>query len=484
MLVGAALEAAGYEVICCPGADEAFEVLQNHAVDALVLDVIMPEVDGLEVLRTIRRTSNFADLPILVLSSLGGAKERVSALRDGADDYLVKPADHEELAARIGRLLLRRRRSQIEGDLDSMPLAQVLQNLSYAQKTGLLVVTEGEEEDAKVCFDNGAIVGAQAGKLSSWDAIYHLLCFKGGRFRFNETDLAERIDPLETSISLHATLLDLAYFEDELSRRQTLLPNLDQTLRMAAPLDPELCAEHSSLPLADVYHVVSTGKATSLKEMVSYGVAAPIRLSLTTALLLENEVFAVEEPSKRPDVSDSITESLINPVSQLFSSFQRNGEESAVHLLVLCQKEAWGGLLGVLREIPNSYLTASREKLFDQLESLQRGTVRLRQGRAEMLLNLQLLDERPDRKQGQALVNLASGVFVWLTDRHFAEEVADLVDRFCEAPLLSRGVVVAPAESVDRLTAQVEVSNAEKWSVSGKPPGDLHDLAQVMTGQG
>src|SRR4051794_938596 len=84
---------------------EALDAIQNDRPDAVVLDVMMPRLDGLEVCRQLRSTGD--DLPILVLTARDSVSERVAGLDAGADDYLPKPFALEELLARM-RALLRR----------------------------------------------------------------------------------------------------------------------------------------------------------------------------------------------------------------------------------------------------------------------------------------------------------------------------------------------------------------------------------------
>jgi two-component system response regulator MprA len=101
-----ALELEGYEIELAADGQEALYRLESDAQpDALVLDVLMPGVDGLEVARTIRRSGN--RLPILMLTARTQVEDRVEGLDAGADDYLTKPFALEELLARL-RALLRR----------------------------------------------------------------------------------------------------------------------------------------------------------------------------------------------------------------------------------------------------------------------------------------------------------------------------------------------------------------------------------------
>jgi two-component system KDP operon response regulator KdpE len=99
-----ALTGHGYEVEVAEDGETALTMLAARAPEAMVLDLVMPGVDGFEVLRQTRAWSN---LPIVVLSARGQERDKVAALDLGADDYLTKPFGVEELLARV-RAVLRR----------------------------------------------------------------------------------------------------------------------------------------------------------------------------------------------------------------------------------------------------------------------------------------------------------------------------------------------------------------------------------------
>lgn len=103
----------GYTVDLAEDGVEALEAIASERPDAVVLDVMMPRLDGLEVCRQLRSTGD--DLPILVLTARDSVSERVSGLDAGADDYLPKPFALEELLARL-RALLRRTGPEDGGD--------------------------------------------------------------------------------------------------------------------------------------------------------------------------------------------------------------------------------------------------------------------------------------------------------------------------------------------------------------------------------
>jgi two-component system OmpR family response regulator len=103
--VVAAFQAKGYAVDCVGDGEEADAALHGQDYDLVILDLGLPELDGLEVLRRLRRRKS--RVPVLILSARDAVKDRVDGLNLGADDYLAKPFALEELEARAGALLRR-----------------------------------------------------------------------------------------------------------------------------------------------------------------------------------------------------------------------------------------------------------------------------------------------------------------------------------------------------------------------------------------
>ena len=106
-----ALALAGYEVRAAEGGAEAIEAVVQEVPDAVVLDIGMPDIDGLEVCRRLRSAGD--RVPILMLTARDAVADRIDGLDAGADDYLVKPFDVGELKARLRALL---RRVGVDGD--------------------------------------------------------------------------------------------------------------------------------------------------------------------------------------------------------------------------------------------------------------------------------------------------------------------------------------------------------------------------------
>jgi DNA-binding response OmpR family regulator len=104
------LETEGYEVLTAFNGEEALESLAQLMPDLIILDVMMPKLDGITTCTRIRQFSN---VPIILLTALGEEHERVNGLNIGADDYVVKPFSATELVARV-RAVLRRAQNQPE----------------------------------------------------------------------------------------------------------------------------------------------------------------------------------------------------------------------------------------------------------------------------------------------------------------------------------------------------------------------------------
>jgi DNA-binding response OmpR family regulator len=99
------LEARGYRTIVARDGRETLAKIAEERPNAIVLDAMMPVHDGFEVLRRLRASPDFHDIPVIMLTARRGEKDVIGALELGANDYLVKPFMPEELLVRLGRLL-------------------------------------------------------------------------------------------------------------------------------------------------------------------------------------------------------------------------------------------------------------------------------------------------------------------------------------------------------------------------------------------
>lgn len=115
------LSKEGFDTVEAADGHEALLKIQNQSFDLVILDVMMPNMDGWQVCQSIRKTQS---VPILMLTALGETKEKVQGLELGADDYLTKPFDPDELIARVHALIRRASTvssKQMENDVLNFP---------------------------------------------------------------------------------------------------------------------------------------------------------------------------------------------------------------------------------------------------------------------------------------------------------------------------------------------------------------------------
>jgi len=133
--VGPLLRARGYDVLSAMSGRAALQAVERDKPDVIVLDLGLPDIDGVEVCRLVRHTSS---APILILSARGAEGDKVSALDAGADDYVTKPFGAEELLARI-RATLRR------VDNPSPPSEPIVRGNLVIDRERFRVLRDGEE---------------------------------------------------------------------------------------------------------------------------------------------------------------------------------------------------------------------------------------------------------------------------------------------------------------------------------------------------
>jgi len=104
------LELEGYEITSAYDGAAALKALQNEYFDLMILDVMLPEVDGIQVVETVRLSNT--EMPILILSAKNSSADRVLGLKKGADDYLTKPFNLEELLLRVHKLIEKNKKLQ------------------------------------------------------------------------------------------------------------------------------------------------------------------------------------------------------------------------------------------------------------------------------------------------------------------------------------------------------------------------------------
>lgn len=137
----------GYEVKCAHNGVECLEILNSDELfDLVLLDIMMPQMDGWETLKNIRKTPICKDIPVIMLTAVNEDQKMVTGLKIGADDYIVKPFVLPNLLARIEAVLRRSKTIQNKSQKSNVTINQINQfnSLTRREKDVLLLVTQGE----------------------------------------------------------------------------------------------------------------------------------------------------------------------------------------------------------------------------------------------------------------------------------------------------------------------------------------------------
>ncbi len=200
-MVATYLRSRGYTVEQRGDAASGVSAVEHGHFDALILDVMLPDFDGFEALRRIRRSSN---VPVLMLTARGEDTDRIVGLELGADDYLPKPFNPRELVARIAAILRRGRAPSAPAPAPA-PAAQ-----GEVWRFGRLVIDLGAREarlDGHVCpltshqFDLLKVLAERAGHVQSRDALMQAL-------------RGQDLDEFDRSIDVHISRIRAAIEDD------------------------------------------------------------------------------------------------------------------------------------------------------------------------------------------------------------------------------------------------------------------------------
>ncbi|CRZ35721.1 DNA-binding response OmpR family regulator [Herbinix hemicellulosilytica] len=162
----------GYDVLICTDGRKGLETALNEDVDLIILDIMLPGLNGIEVCRRIRQESQ---VPIIMLTAKDDVSDKVAGLDTGADDYMTKPFAIEELLARI-RVALNRKRNQKEPKNDILQIGDLKINMasrSVFYKDDELTLTKKEYELLEYMVRNKNIVLSREQLLNQvWDYEY------------------------------------------------------------------------------------------------------------------------------------------------------------------------------------------------------------------------------------------------------------------------------------------------------------------------
>jgi len=190
---------ADFRVTAAHTARDGEQRLKREQFDALILDLMLPDANGLEVCRRIRQTS---DVPILMLTARGDAMDRVVGLEIGADDYLPKPFEPRELLARL-RAILRRKSGASPQDMKRYGRLEI-------DRGGRRVLVDGEERTlTSYQFALLDALASHAGRVMSRDALMDLT-------------RGETLEAFDRSVDVHVSRIRAAIEDDPKKPRRII----------------------------------------------------------------------------------------------------------------------------------------------------------------------------------------------------------------------------------------------------------------------
>ena len=104
-IITSCLQTSGVNVLTAKSAEEAFEQLKNHSFDAVILDIVLPDRSGFEICREIKAETQTSKIPVVMCSTKSGEMDKFWGMKQGADAYLAKPIDQDELVRTVKQLL-------------------------------------------------------------------------------------------------------------------------------------------------------------------------------------------------------------------------------------------------------------------------------------------------------------------------------------------------------------------------------------------
>jgi DNA-binding response OmpR family regulator len=136
-LVGMLLERQGYQIIVADNGSHALDKAISESPDIILLDVMMPDIDGLEVARRLRANAGTAAIPILFFTAKTQVEDKVAGFDSGGDDYLTKPVHPAELSARVKALLARADKVAVSNEIEPVPRGKIIGVLSARGGVGV-----------------------------------------------------------------------------------------------------------------------------------------------------------------------------------------------------------------------------------------------------------------------------------------------------------------------------------------------------------
>ena len=219
--------------------EQVMRLARAEHPDLILLDVMMPRMDGFQVIARLRQDLATAEIPVMFISALGTSKDKVRGLELGAEDYLAKPIDSAELRARVQRVLQKIRPPHrvipmASGQLAAMNLMSLIQMFEGERGAACLLLTCGDAHGG-IVFKDGKISQAAQGRRKGKAAVYQLLTWREGTFDMMAPDASGQVDgPVDAPTQ--ALLMEGIRRLDEIPGLRSGLTDPPMRMEVPAPL--------------------------------------------------------------------------------------------------------------------------------------------------------------------------------------------------------------------------------------------------------
>jgi CheY-like chemotaxis protein len=240
----------GFVVEAVNDAASALEVLGTQLVDVIVSETMLTDMNGLRFFRRLTQESRLRSIPFVFLSADKRADTKVLALRAGVDDFITKPCDVAEFAARVDALVERQRRTREEankrsytlaGDFSAIGFPDLVSIIEMGRRSGVLSIATAHLV-GQVFFDTGRVIHAVYGNLSGVDAFYRFVGESDGQFEFSPCASCSNEIPETIQQSVTALIMEGARLFDT-ERDKHCMPmsatRIAQRPRMPSTIPPE-----------------------------------------------------------------------------------------------------------------------------------------------------------------------------------------------------------------------------------------------------
>jgi len=484
-LVEYTLQRAGHEVITTVQPETALRLAEQHAADAVVLDIMMPGRSGYDVLDDLRNSPKTAGIPILVLSALSDGPHRVKGLREGADDYMCKPLEPEELVLRLERLLAGGPGSSADlyGRLGAVSVVDVLQILLQLGKPGVLEVSRAGQ-NGHIILDGNAARAAAFGALAGKDAILAILSLKRGNFRFRQSSADEKNVPAE-AISLQSTLFTGAWLDDELRRRRKV--EAEELLWPASedggpPPTPE---GFEALPLFRVWKGILDEPGLSLEKLLAGNIAAPRMVRLAVSLLAEHGALRISRaiPGKALETEaaegdpGTVIERRAGEVMR--AAVARGYRQELVHVLVVVEPSVHGALLEMRQGIPASALAAPGDSLIVAWHAGRVAALPISAGVGQLVVHLVSVDAERALDGLRGRLASYSAVAIWAEDAGEVPRTQWIVEEIETGAGQWWGLYIASERDVAAYVAAL-LDGSVRWRMHRQAASSMAELLTLL----